>query len=299
MTDLKERLRADLTDAMRSRDQVRLRTLRMALASITNEEVSGTAHELSDDDVLKVLTREAKKRREAAEAFAAAGRADQAEAERAEGDVLAGVPARAAVRRGPDRPGDGGHRRDRRGRDARHGEGHEGGHARRWRAGPTGRGWPPRCAASSARARPGSSRRRLRSLADGRRRSGAYHLVGQDRPLSTQLGARQPVTGRRRGRLRAVDPAVAVVPGAARRLRGLGRRALVQRLEYRAAAVAAAAAASCHRPRRRGRRRRGRRWRRRYRSAVAVPALLGLLRRLLNRLAVALAPQGTALAAPG
>ena len=85
MNELKERLRADLTDAMRSRDQVRLRTLRMALASITNEEVSGTAHELSDEDILKVLTREAKKRREAADAYAAAGRADQAEAERAEG----------------------------------------------------------------------------------------------------------------------------------------------------------------------------------------------------------------------
>jgi uncharacterized protein len=94
VTELKQRLRADMTDAMRSRDQVRLRTLRMALASITNEEVSGSAHELSDEDVLKVLTREAKKRREAAEAFAASGRADQAEAERAEGDVLAGyLPA--------------------------------------------------------------------------------------------------------------------------------------------------------------------------------------------------------------
>src|ERR1700746_777167 len=84
VNELKERLRADLTDAMRSRDQVRLRTLRMALTSITNEEVSGNSvHGLSDEEVLKVLTREAKKRREAAEAFAAAGRADQAEAERA------------------------------------------------------------------------------------------------------------------------------------------------------------------------------------------------------------------------
>src|SRR3984885_6279168 len=95
VTELKEQLRTDLTDAMRARDQVRLRTLRMALTSITNEEVSGdSVHELSDDQVLKVLTREAKKRREAAEAFAAAGRADQAEAERAEGEVLAGyLPA--------------------------------------------------------------------------------------------------------------------------------------------------------------------------------------------------------------
>jgi uncharacterized protein YqeY len=90
VNELKTRLRADLTDAMRSRDQVRLRTLRMALTAITNEEVAGSAtRELSDDDVLKVLTREAKKRKEAAEAFAAAGRADQAEAERAEGEVLA------------------------------------------------------------------------------------------------------------------------------------------------------------------------------------------------------------------
>lgn len=94
MNELKERLRADLTEAMRSRDQVRLRTIRMALASIMNEEVAGSAHELSDDDVLKVLTREAKKRREAADAYDAAGRTDQAAAERAEGDVLAGyLPA--------------------------------------------------------------------------------------------------------------------------------------------------------------------------------------------------------------
>ena len=95
MAQLKQRLRADLNDAMRARDQVRLRTLRLALSSITNEEVAGdTARELSDDEVLRILTREAKKRREAAEAFAAAGRADQAAAERAEGDVLAGyLPA--------------------------------------------------------------------------------------------------------------------------------------------------------------------------------------------------------------
>jgi uncharacterized protein len=95
VNELKERLRADLTSAMRARDQVRLRTLRMALTSITNEEVSGdAARELSDEEIVKVLTREAKKRREAAEAFESAGRADQAAAERAEGDVLAGyLPA--------------------------------------------------------------------------------------------------------------------------------------------------------------------------------------------------------------
>jgi uncharacterized protein len=90
VNELKERLRADLSSAMRARDQVRLRTLRMALTSITNEEVAGAAaRQLSDDEIVKVLTREAKKRREAAEAFAAAGRAEQAAAERAEGEVLA------------------------------------------------------------------------------------------------------------------------------------------------------------------------------------------------------------------
>jgi len=72
-----------------------MRTLRLALTSITNEEVAGaSARELTDDEVVKVLTREARKRREAAEAFSAAGRSDQAAAERAEGEVLAGyLPA--------------------------------------------------------------------------------------------------------------------------------------------------------------------------------------------------------------
>ena len=95
MAELKERLRADLNAAMRARDQVRMRTLRLALSSITNEEVAGaSARQLSDDEVLKVLTREARKRREAAEAFGAAGRDEQADAERAEGEVLAGyLPA--------------------------------------------------------------------------------------------------------------------------------------------------------------------------------------------------------------
>ncbi len=95
MAELKDRLRTDLTAAMRARDQVRMRTLRMALSSISNEEVSGaSARVLSDDEVMKVLTREARKRKEAAEAFGSAGREDQAAAERAEGEVLAGyLPA--------------------------------------------------------------------------------------------------------------------------------------------------------------------------------------------------------------
>jgi uncharacterized protein YqeY len=95
MAGLKDRLRGDLTAAMKARDEVRTRTLRMVLASVTNEEVAGkAARDLSDDEVLRVLAREARRRREAADAFDAAGRADQAAAERAEDGVLAGyLPA--------------------------------------------------------------------------------------------------------------------------------------------------------------------------------------------------------------
>jgi uncharacterized protein YqeY len=74
---------------MKARDELTLATIRMALTAITNEEVAGKqARELSDDEVLKVLAREAKKRREAAEAFAAAGRTELADREIAEGGVL-------------------------------------------------------------------------------------------------------------------------------------------------------------------------------------------------------------------
>ena len=90
MPTLKDQLRADLTAAMKARDETRTRTLRMALTSISNEEVSGpAARDLTDDEVMKILTREAKRRREAAAAFADAGREDQAAAERAEENVLA------------------------------------------------------------------------------------------------------------------------------------------------------------------------------------------------------------------
>lgn len=90
MPPLKERLRADLTTAMKARDELRTATLRMVLTAVSAEEVSGKeARELTDDDVLGVLRREAKKRREAADAFGSAGRAEQAARELAEGDVLA------------------------------------------------------------------------------------------------------------------------------------------------------------------------------------------------------------------
>jgi uncharacterized protein len=89
MAELKDRLRTDLTTAMKARDTVRTRTLRSALTAVSTAEVAGrTSRELSDDEVIKVLAREAKRRREAAEAFDTAGRTEQASAERAEGDVL-------------------------------------------------------------------------------------------------------------------------------------------------------------------------------------------------------------------
>ena len=90
MTELKSRLQADLTTAMKARDELTTATLRMLLTAVTTEEVAGsTARELSDDEVLRVVGREAKKRREAAEAFADAGRTEQAQRERDEETVLA------------------------------------------------------------------------------------------------------------------------------------------------------------------------------------------------------------------
>jgi uncharacterized protein YqeY len=89
MPELKPRLRADLNAAMKARDELTTATLRMALTAVSTEEVAGKqSRELSDDEVLRVLSREAKKRREAAEAFDAAGRMELAERERAEGVVL-------------------------------------------------------------------------------------------------------------------------------------------------------------------------------------------------------------------
>jgi uncharacterized protein YqeY len=90
MSMLKDRLRADLTTSIKARDEIRSSTLRMVLTSITNAEVAGKeARELTDEDVLGVLTSEGKKRREAAEAFEDAGRPEQAAKERAEFAVLA------------------------------------------------------------------------------------------------------------------------------------------------------------------------------------------------------------------
>lgn len=87
---LKSKLQSDLNGAIKSRNTVVAETIRMVLSAITNEEVAGKEkRELSDAEVITVLTREAKKRREAAEAFENGGRADRAAAERAEGEVIA------------------------------------------------------------------------------------------------------------------------------------------------------------------------------------------------------------------
>ncbi|MGI5456622.1 GatB/YqeY domain-containing protein [Streptomyces sp. CA-249302] len=89
-TTLKSKLQDDLNTAIKARDELRSSTLRLTLTAITKEEVAGKEkRELSDDEVLKVITKEAKKRREAADAFAQGGRAESAEREKAEGEVLA------------------------------------------------------------------------------------------------------------------------------------------------------------------------------------------------------------------
>jgi uncharacterized protein YqeY len=91
MSDLKDQLRTDLTASIKSGDKIRSSTLRMVLTAVTNAEVAGKeARELSDADVLGVLSSESKKRREAAEAFGSAGREEQAAKERAEAEVIAG-----------------------------------------------------------------------------------------------------------------------------------------------------------------------------------------------------------------
>ena len=86
---LKEILQHDLTEAIRSRDELKSGTIRMVLTAITNEEVSGKeARTLSEPELITVLSREAKKRREAAEAFSEGGRADRAEREKLEGEFI-------------------------------------------------------------------------------------------------------------------------------------------------------------------------------------------------------------------
>lgn len=89
MSELKNKIRVDLTTAMKAREKERTGTLRMLLAAIQTEETSGSKHELTDEDVLKVIAREIKKRRESAEVYAEAGRSELADAETNEANILA------------------------------------------------------------------------------------------------------------------------------------------------------------------------------------------------------------------
>ncbi len=89
MAELKDKLRSDLTAAMKSQDKLRTATLRMMLAAIQTEEVSGKeARELTDADVLKVLARESRKRSEAAEIYTQNGRGELAAEEHAEARII-------------------------------------------------------------------------------------------------------------------------------------------------------------------------------------------------------------------
>jgi uncharacterized protein YqeY len=89
MAELKARLRSDLNTAMKARDELTTATLRMVLTAVTTEEVAGAAaRQLADDEVIRVLQREMKKRREAAEAYQGAGRPELAEREQQESAVI-------------------------------------------------------------------------------------------------------------------------------------------------------------------------------------------------------------------
>lgn len=88
MSDLKAKLREDLTISMKARDKAKTGTLRMLLSALTQEETTGTKHELSDDDVLRIIAREIKKRRESAEVYAANDRQELADVELTEASIL-------------------------------------------------------------------------------------------------------------------------------------------------------------------------------------------------------------------
>ncbi|WP_257159585.1 GatB/YqeY domain-containing protein [Corynebacterium cystitidis] len=88
MSELKNKIREDMKAAMKAKEKERLSAIRMLLAAIQTEETSGTKHELTDEDVLKVVAREIKKRRESAEIYQENGRDDLAQAELAEVAVL-------------------------------------------------------------------------------------------------------------------------------------------------------------------------------------------------------------------
>ncbi|MEJ5997751.1 GatB/YqeY domain-containing protein [Corynebacterium sp. H130] len=88
MKNMKQQIRNDLKEAMKAKDKLRTNTLRMLLSAIQMEEVNGTKHDATDEDILKVIAREIKKRKESAEVYAQNGRQDLADNELAEAEVL-------------------------------------------------------------------------------------------------------------------------------------------------------------------------------------------------------------------
>lgn len=90
MSALKEQIRADLKEAMKAKEKERTSTIRMLLAAIQTAETEGAKHEVTDEDIQKIIAREVKKRRESAEIYAQNGRKDLAENELAEAEILSG-----------------------------------------------------------------------------------------------------------------------------------------------------------------------------------------------------------------
>lgn len=90
MSALKEQIRADLKEAMKAKEKERTSTIRMLLAAIQTAETEGAKHEVTDEDIQKIIAREVKKRRESVEIYAQNGREDLAENELAEAEILSG-----------------------------------------------------------------------------------------------------------------------------------------------------------------------------------------------------------------
>lgn len=88
MSELKAQLRADLKTAMKAKEKERTGTIRMLLAAIQTAETEGTKHEVDDAEILKIIAREVKKRRESAEIYATNGRQELADAELREAEIL-------------------------------------------------------------------------------------------------------------------------------------------------------------------------------------------------------------------
>lgn len=90
MSELKNKIRADLKEAMKAKEKERTGTIRMLLAAIQTAETEGTKHEVDDAEIQKIIAREIKKRRESAEIYQSNGREDLASQELTEAEILEG-----------------------------------------------------------------------------------------------------------------------------------------------------------------------------------------------------------------